>query len=310
VLFRSERTFLMDEITSYSIYSKLVGMEGSKELKRLFKMLADKEKEHINIWKTLLRKAGGEAGRPRFLSVNISVLLLIKKMLGVAFVIKLLERSEKSGFINYKMALSNKEFSEEEKRRIRAILKDESEHERALVNTVIGYKGALSSTHSVILGLNDGLVEILALVAGLATVATTSLIVVVVGMIAGISGTLSMSGGVYLSSKSSSLVEGSIKERKSRGAARKEAYYTGLYYFIGALIVVLPFVIGLGGTAGILTSILLVSVSLIAASAVIAVISDTSIRRRSLETLVISLGAATATILFSTLVKTYLGVRI
>ena len=218
-----------------------------------------------------------------------------------------MERNERAGYINYKTALESKRFSKKEGSYLRRILKDEAGHESALVNMVVRYESALSSTQSVILGLNDGLVEILALVAGLATVATTSLIVVIIGLIAGISGTLSMSGGVYLSAKSESLVEDAMKGKKKEVNAAKEAYYTGLYYFIGAIIVIIPFLAGLTGTVGILLSVLFVSISLTFASAIIAIISDTSIRRRALEMLVISLGAAVATILFSTFVKTYLG---
>jgi VIT1/CCC1 family predicted Fe2+/Mn2+ transporter len=305
-----EKGFLRDEIRDHAIYTALGGTEKDRDLKQLLKKLAETEGKHIRIWKMLLGKPGeNEKGSP-FLKLEILIRVITRKVLGLAFLVKLLERGEKEGFISYNSALESNEFDEREKRYLKGIINDEGGHERALVNEVVGHKGSLEDTQSVILGLNDGLVEILALVAGLAAVATSGLVVVIVGMIAGISGTLSMSGGVYLSSKSSTLVDEAMAHEKEKSPALRAAYHTGLYYLMGTIIVIAPFLAGLKGAAGILLSVVLVSIALTVASAVIAVISDTSIRRRSLEMLAISLGAATVTILFSTALKAYLGISI
>ncbi len=149
--------------------------------------------------------------------------------------------------------------------------------------------------------------------AGIATVSTTSLIVVIIGMIAGISGTLSMAGGVYLSAKSENLVKvarGGKDGVDGRTSPRIAAYHTGAYYFLGAMIAVLPFLFGLHGITGIVASILLVGTSLVVASAIVAITSGTSIKSRAIEMLAISLGAASVTILFGTFARVYFGVSI
>ena len=128
------------------------------------------------------------------------------------------------------------------------------------------------------------------------------------GLLAGISGTLSMAGGVYLSARSEALVN-----KGSAGDAsgpRKEAAYTGFWYFVGSLVPVLPFMLGLQGLAGDLLAMVSVGAALAVASAVIAIMSGTSIRRRAVEMVVISLGAALVTITIGILAKHYFGFTI
>ena len=307
---RIEKTFLNNEIKDHSLYSKLAQLERDPGLRLLFRKLSDKENEHIGIWKKLLGVSGAKEGESLSVEFDVYLKVMVWKVFGISFLLKLLERNERAGVAAYSMARDSREFGEKGERYLGDIIKDESGHEKALVDKVLEHKDTLGSIQSMVFGLNDGLVEILALVAGLATVASTSLVVVIVGLIAGIAGTLSMSGGAYLSSKSGDLVEGSMKGKGKASSAGRAAYYTGIYYFIGALIVILPFLAGLKGIAGIILSVLFVAISLTAVSTIIAVVSDTSIKRRTFEMLAISLGAAAVTILFSTFVKMYLGVSI
>jgi VIT1/CCC1 family predicted Fe2+/Mn2+ transporter len=90
----------------------------------------------------------------------------------------------------------------------------------------------------------------------------------------------------------------------------KAAYHCGAYYFLGALIAVFPFLVGLHGIEGIALSIVLVCAALTVVSAIVAITSGTSVRRRAFEMLAISLGAAFVTILFGTFARLYFGVSI
>jgi len=307
-----EKAFLRDELLDHETYSRLVKSEKNAEIRKLLKQLANKEQEHIRIWSTLLGKESANVKKPSFIGVRVFLLLLLRKTIGIGFVTRLLERDESGGLERYNKGLKSGAMKERDKGYLRRVISDEEGHETAFASKVEKYGGELGYTQSIILGLNDGLVEILAVVAGLATVATSSFIVVIIGMIAGISGTLSMAGGVYLSSKSGGLVEDAMKntKKKERVSPSREGYYTGIYYFVGALIAVLPFILGFGGATGILLSIILVGIALVVASTIIAIISGTSIRRRSFEMLAVSLGAAFATILFGTFAKIQFGVSI
>ncbi len=141
--------------------------------------------------------------------------------------------------------------------------------------------------------------------AGIAIVATSGFMVVALGLLAGISGTLSMAGGVYLSARSENLVM--AHAGVDRANPRKEAAYTGFWYFMGALVPVLPFMLGMQGLAGDFFAMAFVAAALTAASAVIAIMSGTSIRRRAAEMVAISLGAALVTIVIGALARHYFG---
>lgn len=309
---RMESAFLRDELLDHETYLRLKKGEKNSEIRKLLQQLAEKEEEHIRIWSMLLGKESRNVKKPHFIGVRVFLLRLLSKTLGIGFVTRLLERDESGGLERYKVGLKSGAMKTRDKRYLRRVIGDEKNHETAFASEVKKYGGGLGYTQSIILGLNDGLVEILAVVAGLATVATSGFIVVIIGLIAGISGTLSMAGGVYLSSKSEGLVEDAMKEieKKARVSPSKEGYYTGIYYFAGALIAVLPFLFGFSGATGIIISIVLVGIALTVASTIIAVISGTSIRKRALEMLAVSLGAAFATILFGTFAKLYFGVSI
>jgi vacuolar iron transporter family protein len=307
-----EERFLSDEILDREVYLSLSEKESNPDIKRLLKKLSEAEDRHAEFWRSLIGKRGKEVRGPALMRLTMLEMLAVRRLLGIAFLVKFLERHENEGIKAYARALSKHPLGGKNNAIAKAIIEEEEVHEKLFASKADKYKGDLKYTQSIILGLNDGLVEILAVVAGLATVANTSFIVVILGLIAGISGTLSMAGGAYLSLKSENLVEEGLdpKAKPLSYTPKKAAYYCGFWYFIGSLLSVLPFAFGIGGITGVLIAILLVSTALTVASSIIAVISGTSTKARAFEMLVISLGAAFVTILFGTFAKLYFGVSI
>jgi vacuolar iron transporter family protein len=301
-----ELRFLKDEIMDCSVYSKLAEMETDAKIRRLLRRLQSAEKRHVQIWRNLLGTKARKDCKPALMRLKVFEMVIVRKLLGIAFVVKFLERHEKDDLRKYQKSLLNKSASRSYKRNVREVIRDCIVEEKALTKEADLYKGDLDYTESIVLGLNDGLVEILAVVSGLAVIASTNFAVVVAGLITGLSGTLSMAGGVYLSAKS----EGLVRKGKGVTSARKKAYYAGSYYFLGSLLAVLPFIFGIGGLQGIACSMALVSAALSVASAVIAIISETSIRRRTLEMVAISMGAAITMTLIGELTKIYFNIRI
>ncbi len=314
---RLEKSFLAEEIMDHEIFSHLARAEKDSKLKKLLEKLADTEKRHAESWRGLLgEKRAGEVRKPVLGSLKIFEYLAIRKFLGTAFVSKLLGMNESATLARYKQIISDMQLSADERKHITEIIKDEEETEADLKKSVQEYEGTLNHIGSIVFGLNDGLVEILAAVAGLAVLANSPITVVVGGLIVGVSGTLSMAGGAYLSAKSHGLVEDSINPKNERDREEEkstpgsEAFYTGIFYLAGALVPVIPFIVGLQGYAGIVVSVVLVSLVLAIASVVIAIISSSSIKRRVFEMLAISLGAAFATIILGSVVKLYFGITI
>ena len=298
------KRFLETERMHAEIYSYLAKEEDHLKHKSFLNKIKDEEKEHEKLIAEILKDEGakvssGGAFRIRFLFYKI-----VSKIFGVPFGIAAIERDEDSTIKDY-IKLLKEVRSEKHNSKIKKIIKDEEEGEEELQKNLSDYSEHFDYIKSIVFGLNDGLVEILAVVSGLAVVATSPLVVVIGGIIVGLSGTLSMAGGAYLSSKSYNLVEEEKNGRSTDTSPAKDAVYTGIFYFLGSLASVLPFAFGLSGFAGILGAIIIVSIVLVLASAVIGVVSRTSIKRRSIEMLTISLGAAFVTIVLGIILKSY-----
>jgi len=149
---------------------------------------------------------------------------LISRIFGFTFGIKLMERGEESARENYEgiQNLIDKALS---------IAQDEKEHEEALVNLLDEER--LKYAGSVVLGLNDALVELTGALAGLTLALQNTRLIALTGSITGVAAALSMGASEYLSTKS----EGSGK------SATKAALYTGLAYICTVVLLILPYLV-------------------------------------------------------------------
>ncbi|MEM3670566.1 MAG: VIT1/CCC1 transporter family protein [Thermoprotei archaeon] len=306
------KTLFWGEVADYWLYRRLSASESNSDLSHLFSELAETEKKHAEIWS----KISGTTSKsvfekmPAKVSLRVWFYLLTKWLLGIGFVTKLLERNEDRALEYYRGKLQDPSTSPTRKELLQEVLADEEGHETKLVAETDKHAKDLNYTRSIVFGLNDGLVEILAVVTGLAVVSTSALVVAISAIVVGLAGTFSMAAGAYVSSRSSELVTAATESESNSTKPVKEAYYTGVFYFLGAIIATLPFFLGVTGIAGIVTSVIVVSLILSAASAVIAIISETSVKTRVLEMLFVSLGAAVVTIVIGTVVRYHFGIVI
>ncbi|MEK6914664.1 MAG: VIT1/CCC1 transporter family protein [Nanoarchaeota archaeon] len=96
---------------------------------------------------------------------------------------------------------------------------------------------------SVVLGLNDALIEVSGTLAGLTLALQNSKIILISVFISGLAASLSMAGSEYLSTKAEchhTKKEIENKNHKNAGAA---SFYTGISYFLTVLILLLPYLI-------------------------------------------------------------------
>jgi len=87
---------------------------------------------------------------------------------------------------------------------------------------------------SVVLGLNDALVELTGALAGFTFAFQNTQLIAVTGLITGISASLSMSSSGYLSM---------LQETGERDRALKSAFYTGLAYVLTVVVLITPFLL-------------------------------------------------------------------
>jgi VIT1/CCC1 family predicted Fe2+/Mn2+ transporter len=207
-----------EEITEYHIYSRLAGQTRDPENRKVLKQIAADELKHYKIWSSYTNK---EVSPSQW---EIRKYYWISKIFGLTFGLKLMEKGEKKAQINY--ALIGTEVPE-----ALSVAEDENMHEKELLGLI--QEEHLKYMGSIVLGLNDALVEILGTLAGLTFALQNTKLVALAGIITGIAGALSMSSSEYLSNRA---------EGKD-DLAIKSALFTGLAYVIAVIFLVAPFLI-------------------------------------------------------------------
>ncbi|MDE1833406.1 MAG: VIT1/CCC1 transporter family protein [Candidatus Micrarchaeota archaeon] len=293
-----------DEMLHWKVYKRLSDLERNPKLRPILAKLAAIEEGHTGIWKRLL---GPDAREPSAMRVGFMAGLIYasRLVLGLALTTKIIEYGENLLIrdLNRTLEMLGKK---RESAAIRRIEADMDRAEDPLKRSIIEHSPVLNNIRDVILGANDGLVEILAATAGLGIVLRNPLIVLLSGFIVAVAGTLSMAGGVYLSVEYEKSV-GIVKTKSPlKGSAKTSALYVGLSYILGAMVPLVPFMFGLAGEWGVLGSVILTGIVLTFVSALISIVSDTSIRARIFRTLVISLGIAGVTVIIGTVARAVL----
>ncbi|MGC8478752.1 MAG: VIT1/CCC1 transporter family protein [Candidatus Micrarchaeia archaeon] len=280
-----------DEEFHSQVYGILEKEEKNSEIRKTLSHLYIIERGHSEILKKLLRMNGfGVRKRNNFF--RILLIMISRKLFGIAFTIKLMEYNKLITDKKLSLAMRRFKFGRGEAALLHLMEKGERT-EDVLSHILLSLSPVLNNIRDVVFGMNDGLVEVLAAVVGFSAALRLPVLVLIAGMLVAISGTLSMSGGAYLSTKYEKNISASGRGRKPG----LSALYTGIFYFCGAAFPIAPFALGIGGLYGIAYSVLLTSLVLATTSSIIAILSGQSIAKRVAESLLISLGAASVTIL-------------
>ncbi|MFB3902585.1 MAG: VIT1/CCC1 transporter family protein [Acidobacteriota bacterium] len=210
--------FQKDEITEHCVYSRLADTVDSPDNRDVLRKIAGDELRHYQEWRLY---TGQDVGPSRW---QMWKYYLISRLFGFTFGIKLMERGEESARENYVaiQGLIDKALS---------IAQDEKEHEEALLELLDEER--LKYAGSVVLGLNDALVELTGALAGLTLALQNTRLIALTGSITGIAAALSMGASEYLSTKS----------EESGKNATKAAVYTGIAYICTVIILIFPYLV-------------------------------------------------------------------
>ena len=217
---------------------------------------------------------------------------LIARVFGFTFAVKLMERGEEKAQISYE------ELAKEAPEAL-SIRADEESHEQALLAMLDEER--LSYVGSMVLGMNDAMVEMTGTLAGLTLAMQNTLLIALSGLITGIAATLSMASSEYLSSKS-----------EGRPDALKSASYTGVAYLVTVALLILPYLLfdeshylwAMG------TMVVIVLLILVVFNYYLSVAQDLPFKKRFGQMAGISLGVAALSFVIGILVKQFLGVDI
>lgn len=252
-----------EEITEYHIYSKLAGQIRDEENKKVLTRIAADELKHYKIWSAYTNK---EVSPSQW---EIKKYYWISKIFGLTFGLKLMEKGEEKAQINYALIAS-------EVPEALTVAEDENNHEKELLGLI--QEEHLKYMGSIVLGLNDALVEILGTLAGLTFALQNTMLVALAGIITGIAGALSMASSEYLSNRT----EG------KHDLAIKSAVFTGIAYVIAVIFLIAPYLIFkspfIALLAALFDSILIVFLF----TYYISVANDQPFRKRFLEMVILS----------------------
>ncbi|MEM0143569.1 MAG: VIT1/CCC1 transporter family protein, partial [Candidatus Parvarchaeum sp.] len=189
---------LASEKLSYDIYSRLERIEKNKQLKKKLKELKELDTKHIKVWTEVYKELNIPI-KENNNKIILFLFILLRRLFGSGLTLSVINSLE-----NRKVSDLSKVFNDipdKQKEKVVNYLVEELYQERILKKES-WESGVLSHIRDVVFGMNDGLVEVLAAVAGFTGAIHNNLLIAVAGTIVGISGTISMAVGAYLSSKS------------------------------------------------------------------------------------------------------------
>ncbi len=210
-----------NEVSEYHTYMWLAERIRNEGNRAILKRIANEEMEHYEILKGLTgcdaKPWKGRVFWYRWLS----------RLFGLSFGLRLMERGE--GITEALYGRLKEEYPELAKPFL-----DEQRHEADVLalfeEEVIEYAG------SVVLGLNDALMELTGALAGLTLALPNGRIIAMIGFITGVAASMSMSASEFLSSQE----ESGRQEGKS---PLKSAAYTGIAYILTVLVLIAPYLL-------------------------------------------------------------------
>jgi len=207
-----------NELTEHLFYLKLSNAVKNPESRDVLKKLSQDELAHYRFWKGI---TGTDVKASGF---KLWFFYIISLVFGITFGIKLMEKGEDRAQNNYKDLAS---IIPEAGR----IAEEEGVHEKMLIELIDEER--LRYVGSIVLGLNDALVELTGALAGFTLALQNTRLTAMMGLITGIAASLSMAASEYLSTKS---------EETGRHPV-KASVYTGAAYMATVFLLVLPFFI-------------------------------------------------------------------
>ncbi|OHB62981.1 MAG: rubrerythrin family protein [Planctomycetes bacterium RBG_13_62_9] len=206
------------EITEHRIYARLARTVQSPENRGILEKIAADEMRHYEQWRAYTQQ---DVSPDRW---AIAKYFWISRILGFTFGVKLMEMTEEKaqgGYEQLRDAIPEAQ----------AIMHDEQEHETALLGMLDEER--LRYTGSMVLGLNDALVELTGALAGLTLALQNARLIALTGSITGIAAALSMAASEYLSTKSEETTKNPLKA----------SVYTGVAYILTVLILIAPYLV-------------------------------------------------------------------
>lgn len=286
VAFESAR----DEYTDFAVYKRLSELRfKTREFSRTLRRLAGMEYRHYMLWKKYC-----PGRKPTINRLTVYMIVLLRYLLGVTFAVRYLERNEKKTIAKYKDLASM--IPSKDKKQYNEMIADEEEHEIKLSDF---NEPQIKYISFIVLGLADALVEIAGIHAGSLGIYKSTELAGLAGIIAGAAASIAMASAAYAQAKTG-----------FKGSAALSAVYTGLSYFITAVILATPYFLTKVMVDALGASLFFAVLLIAFISFYGAVISGSAFKKDFVEITLIMFGATGALYLLGTAIGALTPIRI
>ncbi|MDD5614179.1 MAG: VIT1/CCC1 transporter family protein [Candidatus Omnitrophica bacterium] len=274
-----------NEITEHVIYEKLAGYIKNKTNRDILKKISQDELRHFEFFKAFTKE---DVCPDR---IKIFIYVFISRIFGLTFGIKLMERGEdlaQNSYQQFKKHIPD----------IENIIQDEDKHENYLIGLLDEER--LKYISSVVLGLNDALVELTGVLAGLTLALQNTRLIAIVGFITGIAASMSMAASEYLSTKQEDTGKNPLKA----------SVYTGIAYVATVIFLIVPYFVfkNIFAALGFVVTNALLIVLLF--TFYISVAKDLSFKKRFFEMAALSVSIALINFFIGLLIRKFFGIDI
>ncbi len=305
---------ILDELFDLSLYKALREITD-RDSQKVLDELVRVEAEHLAFWQRFfdIRLTALDVGR----RLKLWFFVLVCRVFGSTAVHLALEAIEVHGVRKY-LSLWKVYKDQPLGAALKDILLDEFKHEDVLVTQLTERKINPEKIRNIFLGLNDGLVEILGAVSGFFGAFGDAATVLIAASTTAVAGSLSMGAGAYAALSSEKEVKATQFDKKQflgeeTGSSQMEepplssAVVVGCSYFAGAMVPVLPVLLG---ATNALSSLVAAGSMVILVSTLLAFLSGMNIRRRILLNLIIIAVAVGVTYAIGIVAKNLWGISV
>jgi VIT1/CCC1 family predicted Fe2+/Mn2+ transporter len=281
-----------DEYFDFAVYKKLSEskFEKSSSFKKTLDRLAGMEYKHYEFWMKYSSRKD-----VRISSFKVNVIVFLRLILGVTFAVRYLERTEARVIKKYK-AMSHL-IPSEDKGAFEEMIADEQEHEKEFSEQF--NEPHIKYISFIVLGLADALVEIAGIHAGSLGIYNSTELAGLAGIVAGAAASIAMASAAYAQAKAG-----------FKGSATVSAVYTGISYFVTAVILATPYFLTKIMLNALLTSLCLAVIVIAFISFYGSVIAGTVFRKDFIEVTGIMLGATAALYLLGFAIRHLTGITV
>jgi VIT1/CCC1 family predicted Fe2+/Mn2+ transporter len=274
-----------NEVTEHLVYARLARRTKDVRNRKVLLRISRDEWRHYGV----LRRYTGVDVPPR--RILLFFYYWLSRLLGTTFGVKLMELGESVAQDNYKgisRALPA----------LKKVARDEDIHEKLLLAALD--EEYLQYVSSIVLGINDALVELSGAMAGLAFALRNNKLVALAGIITGVAAALSMAASEYLSKRH----EGGDQ------SPLKASVYTGIAYMLTVAFLVFPYLVLANPFLSLSWMLLNALLVILAFTFYISVAKEQPFKSRFLEMAGLAMGVAVLSFGIGLLARHWLGVDV